>query len=77
MMMEADCRDYLVGLNDSIEGDMSFVFANWDNTSGSEQFELDYGQSTASTCENSWAVIKNFSVMEYGSNENMPPAPEP
>lgn len=41
IMMEADCRDYLSGLNDSIEGDMSFIFANWDNTSGSEQFELD------------------------------------
>lgn len=31
MMMEADCSDYLDAFDGDIEGNMTFVFATWDN----------------------------------------------
>lgn len=39
--MEADCRDYLVGLNDAIEGGMGIIYSSWDNTDATNSFELD------------------------------------
>lgn len=78
IIMEADCRDYLSALNGPIEGGMGFIFANWDNTNGAEDFELDYGQKPDSSCDDSWAFIKDFSVKQWGSTEDMPePSPEP
>lgn len=41
IVLENDCRDYLSGLNEVIEGDMGIVFSSWDNTNGIESFELD------------------------------------
>jgi len=77
MVMEADCRDYLSALSDPIEGDMGFVFSNWENASGSEDFELDYGQSFSGSCDTSKTTIRNFTVKTMGSTEEMPPKPEP
>jgi hypothetical protein len=42
--MEADCRDYLTGLNEPLNSDMSFVLSSWDNRNQQEDFELDKGQ---------------------------------
>lgn len=60
--MEADCRDYLSALNSPIEGGMGLIFANWDNTKGSEDFELDYGQFPSNSCDDSWSFIRDFTV---------------
>lgn len=70
IVMEKDCRDYLVGLQAPISGEMSFVFSSWDNLDGAEDFEINQGQSKASSCEASKHVIENFMVNTMGSNEN-------
>jgi len=62
IIMEADCRDYLVGLNDQIEGSMGIIFSNWDNTEGREDFELDFGQSASGSCDDSYSFIKDFTI---------------
>jgi hypothetical protein len=69
---EADCRDYLGALNRPIEGGMGIVLSSWDNRDFSEKFELDKGQSPSATCNNANSVIKNFSVKEWGSTQDMP-----
>jgi hypothetical protein len=39
--MEADCRDYLGELTDSLDKDMALVMSSWNNTKFSGKFELD------------------------------------
>lgn len=70
IVMEKDCRDYLVGLQSPISGDMSIVFSSWDNLDGVEDFEVDNGQSKASTCSDAVHVIENFTVNKIGSTED-------
>lgn len=72
IILENDCRDYMGALSTTIEGQMGIVFSSWDNTDSQEKFELNQGQSAASTCENASSVIRNFSVKQYGSTESMP-----
>lgn len=72
IVLEKDCRDYMRGLSDTIEGSMGIVLSSWDNTDGAEKFELDFGQTPASSCDDATSVIRNFSVKQYGSTENMP-----
>jgi len=40
IVLENDCSEYLSALNDPIEGGMGIAFANWDNSSGIEDFEI-------------------------------------
>jgi len=37
--LESDCQDYLVALNERIEGRMGIVAASWDNSAGGQDFE--------------------------------------
>lgn len=37
--LESDCQDYLVALNERIEGRMGIVAASWDNSAGRQDFE--------------------------------------
>lgn len=71
MSMENDCRQYLVPLNELIEGQMGIVISNWDNTDEKEDFELEWGQTTAFTCKDATSIISNFSVNTWGSTEEM------
>jgi len=89
IVMEKDCREYLVGLQAPISGEMSIVFSSWDNLNGGEDFEIDNGQSKATTCGDSVHVIQNFTVNTMSSTEdpkddtdpnpnpNPDPSPEP
>jgi hypothetical protein len=36
IVMQADCREYLVGLNVPIADGMGIVFSSWDNRDGTE-----------------------------------------
>lgn len=51
---------------------MGIVFANWDNTSGVEDFELDLGQSNEGGCSAAISTISNFEMTQYGSAEKIP-----
>lgn len=71
VVLESECPEYLRALNYGIDGGMGIVFANWNNEAGSEDFELDYGQS-AGGCENASTTISNFEVRTSGSTEDKP-----
>jgi len=43
IVLESDCQDYLVALNDRIEGKMGIVAASWDNSAGRQDFEQAQG----------------------------------
>lgn len=75
--MEADCRDYLDALYEPIEGGMGFVFSNWDNSAGEEDFEVEHKDQVDLGCDNSISYIANFTVHTWGHTEDMPPVPEP
>lgn len=90
IVLENDCRDYLMKLNDPLEGGMGIVFANWDNSRGIEDFEI--GDQSQGDCAASKSMIRGFSIREDGSTEAIPddsgedssedtgddsPAPEP
>lgn len=51
---------------------MGIVFANWDNTSGVEDFELDLGQSNEGGCSAAISTISSFEMTQYGSTEKIP-----
>ena len=70
--MEKDCREYLSYLTAEINGSMGIVFANWDNTSGVEDFELDLGQSNEGGCSAAISTISSFEMTQYGSTEKIP-----
>lgn len=55
LVMENDCREYLTGLNEAINGEMGIVLSSWDNRDMQESFELDYGQSKSSSCDSAWS----------------------
>ena len=69
IVMQADCTEYLGSLNVPMAEGMGIVFSSWDNTDGSEQFELNQSQSEASTCDASSVSIQNFRVMSAGSSD--------
>lgn len=75
--MEADCRDYLVGLNDAIEGGMGIIYSSWDNTDATNSFELDYGQTSDGSCEGVSHEIKNLKINQMGAVEDMDPDSKP
>jgi len=49
---------------------MGIVFSSWDNTELKEDFELDFGQTTADKCTDATNIIKNFTVHTWGSTED-------
>ena len=69
LMMEADCGDdYLNDLTNTIEGEMGFIFSSWDNSAGVADFEPTC--SAAANCDSAKTVVSNFSVSQWGSNED-------
>lgn len=70
IVLENDCRDYIMKLNDPLEGGMGIVFANWDNSRGIEDFEI--GNQSQGDCAASKSMIRGFSIREDGSTEAIP-----
>jgi len=55
---------------------MGIVFSTWDGV-GKEDFELDYHQTRATSCDDANNYIFNFRVRTKGYTEDMPDDPEP
>lgn len=57
---------------------MGFVFSNWSNQEGEEDFEIEHNDSNTDSCDNAKSKISNFKVHTYGYTEDMPePEPQP
>ena len=80
--METDCRDYIDYLSSIVEGRMGFIFANWDNRSPNRNrnfadFErLDVCDEPADSCDDSFSIISDFQIFQWGYNEAQPVIPD-
>lgn len=70
IVMEKDCGDYLVGLNSPISQGMSVVFSSWKDATRNEGFELERGQDSSPTCDQSTSWISNFTMNQYDAKED-------
>ena len=70
IVMEADCTDYLNEFDADIEGNMTFVFATWDNREYEfADFECDgLCPQPASTCDDASVAFSNVKFTQDGSN---------
>lgn len=70
IVMEADCTDYLNEFDADIEGNMTFVFATWDNREYEfADFECEgLCPEPASTCDDASVAFSNVKFTQDGSN---------